>query len=71
MRPNEIELKILPDGNVELHIQGIKGKSCVEVAKFFEKFVGEMKSLNYTNEYYEPDQDLKSVFEQKISEKND
>lgn len=69
MTPNEIEITILPDGKVELHIQGIKGKACVEVAKFFETLVGEIKSLNYTSEYYEPEQDLKSVFEQKIQEK--
>ncbi len=56
MPQREFEITIGPDGTVELHVQGYKGKSCLEVVKAFEKIVGELKSENRTSEFYEPDE---------------
>ena len=35
MPQREFEITIAPDGNVELHIKGYKGKSCLEAMKMF------------------------------------
>ena len=40
MPQREFEITIAPNGNVELHIKGYKGKSCLEVVRFFEQIVG-------------------------------
>jgi len=56
MPQREFEITIEPDGTVQLHVQGYKGKSCLEVIKAFEKIVGEMKSQQNTSEFYEPDE---------------
>ena len=44
MPQREFEITIAPDGSVEVHVKGYKGKSCLEAMKIFEKVVGEMKS---------------------------
>ncbi len=43
MPPREFDITIAPNGEVKLHIQGYKGKSCLEVVKLFEQIVGEVK----------------------------
>jgi hypothetical protein len=56
MPQREFEITIAPDGAVELHIQGYKGKRCLEAVKMFEQIVGEVKSQRETSEFYEPDE---------------
>lgn len=51
----ELEIKIAPDGSVELHIKGVKGKACTQTAELFKKIVGPQTSQKLTGEYYEPD----------------
>ena len=51
----ELEIKIAPDGTVELHIKGVKGKACTQTAELFKKIVGPQASQKLTGEYYEPD----------------
>lgn len=65
MAQHEFEITIAPDGMVELHVQGIKGKNCVEVMKLFEKVVGELKSQQETSEFYEPDEQVQYNIHQK------
>ena len=54
MPQREFDITIAPDGGVEVHVKGYKGKSCLEVMKMFEQVVGELRSRNETNEFYEP-----------------
>jgi len=58
MAQREFDITIGPGGEVELHIQGYKGKSCLEVVKVFEKVVGQVKSQQQTSEFYEPDEEI-------------
>ena len=41
MPQREFEITIGPDGGVELHVKGYKGKSCLEVMKIFEQATAE------------------------------
>ncbi len=68
MKKRELEITIRPDGNVELHIEGYKGKSCLEVAAFFEKLVGKIEQSRYTSEFYEPEESVRFFVQQKSNE---
>ena len=56
MTQREFEITIAPDGEVQLHVKGYKGKSCLEAVKLFEQIVGEIKSQEKTSEFYEPEE---------------
>jgi hypothetical protein len=51
----ELDIKIAPDGTLEVHIKGVKGKACLQTAELFKRIVGPQKSQKLTGEYYEPD----------------
>ncbi len=56
MPEREYELTIAPNGEVELHIKGHKGKGCLDIVKMFETIVGDKKSQQLTSEFYEPEE---------------
>jgi hypothetical protein len=65
MPQREFDITIGPDGNVELHVKGFKGKGCLEVVKLFEQMVGEAKSLQNTSEFYEPEEHVQHQVDQR------
>ncbi len=65
MPQREFEILISPDGRVELQVKGYKGRRCVEVARLFEKVVGEMASQSLTREYYDPEEQVRHNVEQR------
>ncbi len=56
MPQREFDITIQPDGSVELHVKGYKGKSCLEAMRLFEQVVGQLQSQRATSELYEPDE---------------
>jgi hypothetical protein len=56
MPERELEITIGTDGNVQLHVKGYKGKSCLDAMRMFEQIVGELKSQRETSEFYEPEE---------------
>lgn len=65
MAQREFDITIQPDGNVELHVKGYKGRSCQDVVKLFEQIVGEVKSQQQTNEFYEPEEQVRFNIDQR------
>jgi len=65
MPQREFDITIGPDGSVELHVQGYKGKRCVEAMKMFEQIVGELKSQRETSEFYEPEEQVQYNVDQR------
>lgn len=65
MPQREFDITIEPDGQVRLHIQGYKGKSCLEAVKLFAQVVGEVKAQEATREFYEPDEQVRYHIEQR------
>jgi hypothetical protein len=65
MAPREFDITIEPNGQVRLHVQGYKGKSCLEAVKLFEKIVGELKQQQETSEFYEPEELVQYHLEQR------
>ena len=65
MPQREFDITIGKTGEVELHLKGFKGKSCLAAAKIFEEIVGEMKSQQHTSEFYEPEEQVQYRIDQR------
>jgi len=65
MPQHEFDITIGRDGEVELHVKGIKGGGCMDVVKLFEEIVGEMKSVQQTSEFYEPEEEVQYRIDQR------
>lgn len=59
MPQREYDITIGPDGSVEVHVQGYKGKSCLDAIKVFEQIVGPLQERRETSEYYEPEEQVR------------
>ena len=55
MAEHEVEIVISASGEVKVHVKGVKGKGCLEYAKWLTEIVGKVKDQKLTSEYYEPD----------------
>lgn len=64
MKAREYEITIGPNGEVEVHVDGFKGKGCLEAIKFFEEVVGKSQDVRHTSGYYEPEEDVRILGEQ-------
>ncbi|HAH19287.1 MAG: hypothetical protein A2Y00_06965 [Omnitrophica WOR_2 bacterium GWF2_43_52] len=49
----EIELFISDDGELKVHIKGMKGPGCLKVLETLAKEIGSEKGRTLTSEYYE------------------
>ena len=50
----KLKIKLLPNGIIEMETVGIKGKKCMEYAKFMEEIANaKIKSQKLTDEYYQ------------------
>ena len=66
MPEREFDITIGKDGNVELHVKGYKGKGCMEAVKMFQQIVGELQEEQKTNEYYEPEEQVRFNIDQRM-----
>lgn len=66
MPQREFDITIGKDGSVELHVNGYKGKGCLEALKIFEQIVGELRSEQKTAEFYEPEEQVRNNIEQRF-----
>ena len=56
MPAEEIEVKIRPDGRVEILVKGATGKRCVDLTQPLESALGGVVAeRKYTSEYYAPE----------------
>ncbi len=68
MEQHEFDIKIKPDGKVEVHIKGVKGPVCMEYAKLFERIIGKTETVEHTGEYYEPPSGVQVLVDQKVKD---
>jgi hypothetical protein len=50
---HELELFISEEGELKVHIKGIKGPACLKILENIAKKIGEEKERSLTSEYYE------------------
>jgi hypothetical protein len=65
MAQREFDITIGADGNVELHVKGFKGRSCLEALKLFKEIVGDETSRRETAEMYEPEEQVRYNIDQR------
>jgi hypothetical protein len=65
MQQREFDLTIAPDGSVEVHVKGYKGRRCLDAVKMFEQAVGHKHSERLTREYYDPEEQVQHRLEQR------
>lgn len=56
MNIRDYEITISPSGEVEIHMDGFKGKGCLEAVRFFESLIGEAREIRNTSAFFEPDE---------------
>ncbi len=54
MEAHEFEIEIRPDGEIRIHVKGVKGPGCLEYAQMLEDILGTTSTRELTSEYYEP-----------------
>jgi hypothetical protein len=52
----ELEITISPEGQIKVHIKGIKGKKCAELMNRLGHELGFISEQRYTSEYYEQEE---------------
>lgn len=50
---HELEIVIAPNGDVQVHVKGAKGKQCMKYLEALST-IGRVKEQKVTSEYYEP-----------------
>lgn len=49
----EMTVSIGPDGSVEITVNGVKGKKCMDFTKWLEEELGVVTQRTHTSEYYQ------------------
>lgn len=49
----EMTVTIGPDGSVEIAVNGVKGKGCLDFTKWLEEELGVVTARTNTSEYYQ------------------
>lgn len=57
----EIELFISEDGELKVHIKGVKGPGCLKTLDSLAKEIGIIKEKDLTNEYYESEKNISNT----------
>jgi hypothetical protein len=55
MAKHDVQITISKTGEVKVHVEGAKGKACMEYAKWLTQVIGRVKEQRQTSEYYEPE----------------
>jgi hypothetical protein len=66
MKQREFEITIAPDGSVEVHVKGYKGRRCLDAVKVFEQVVGPKKSERLTSDFYDPEEQVQYRIDQRF-----
>ena len=53
-----MDITIAPDGKISIQMKGIKGENCKNYSDFFAKLLGDLESQEWTQEYYEQNEDV-------------
>jgi hypothetical protein len=69
MAQHDVEITISKNGEVKVHVKGVKGKGCLEYVKWLQQVVGKVKSQTLTSEYYEPDTKSRIDARQQVQDK--
>ena len=49
----DILISIGPDGEVQIQVEGVAGKDCVDLTRSLEEELGDVTDRQFTREYYQ------------------
>lgn len=55
-KKRDIVITIGPDGEVQITVEGVAGKDCMDFTKFLEDELGEVTHREFTSEYYQAEE---------------
>lgn len=55
MERPEFEISISKTGKLKVHIKGVKGQRCVQLADLLKEIVGREDQRSLTSDFHEPD----------------
>ncbi len=53
MDMQEVEIRVDREGNVAIHVQGIRGEECIRITKSIEEALGDLTDRLLSGEFYE------------------
>lgn len=53
MGMQQIEIQVDHDGNVTVHVEGVKGEECIRITKALEEALGSVTDRSFCAEYFE------------------
>ncbi len=53
MGMEQIEIQVDRDGNVTVHVEGVKGDECIRITKELEEALGAVTERSFSAEYFE------------------
>ena len=70
----KLQIKLLPDGTIQVETFGIKGKKCEEYIPLIEELTNaKVVSKSYTKEFYETEENncIRTDYQEKMYENNE
>lgn len=55
MAQEKIKVTIKKDGTMEVAVEGVAGKKCIEQTKELEVYLGKVMDKEFTADYYKPE----------------
>lgn len=62
MAKETIRVKIDKDGNMEISVSGIRGKTCTEITSDLEVYLGRVGEREYTADYYKKPEEPRNTW---------
>jgi hypothetical protein len=53
MDMQEVEIRVDREGNVAIHVQGVRGEECTWITKSIEEALGDLTDRTLSGEFYE------------------
>lgn len=53
----DIIITIGPDGGVDIKVEGVGGKDCLDFTKFLEEELGDVTERQFTSEYFQVEEE--------------
>jgi hypothetical protein len=53
MGMQQIEIQVDRDGNITVHVEGVKGEECIRITRTLEEALGSVTDRSFCAEYFE------------------
>jgi len=68
MECHELEIEIKPDGQVVVHVKGVKGAGCLDYVKILQQVMRAEGKVERTSEFYESPPNVETHLDENVKE---